>query len=96
MKTNDQSFHWSFAPEKMPGLFRSLVSNFPYATRSAAGGELRAWAGTIRARDRTASTTRSFRYQAINLYNQIPAPYRILSQNQFKSAVKKWARTNMT
>ena len=81
---------------KPTNLFRSLVSNFPYATRSAAGGELRAWAGTIRARDRTASTTRSFRYQAINLYNQIPAPYRILSQNQFKSAVKKWARTNMT
>ena len=78
---------------KPVNLHRSLVSSYPYPTRSAAGGELRAWAGTTRAGDRTATTIRTFKYQAILLYNQIPAEYRSLNQDQFKSAVKKWART---
>ena len=81
---------------KPVNLHRSLVSSYPYTTRSAAGGELRAWAGTTRAGDRTASTVRTFKYQAILLYNQIPAEYRNLNQNQFKSAVKKWARSYVT
>ena len=80
---------------KPSNLRRSIVSAYPYTTRSAAAQELRTWAGTVRARDRTACTVRSFRYQAILLYNQIPAVYRSLSQEQFKAAVKKWARTNV-
>ena len=78
---------------KPSNLSRSIVSNFPYTTRSAAAQELRAWARTARARDRTAVTVRTFRYQAILHYNQIPAEFRSLGQTQFKTAVKKWART---
>ena len=81
---------------KPSNLYRSLVSSYPYTTRSAAGGELRAWAGTTRARDRTASTTRTFRYQAILLYNRIPPEYTSLNQINFKSAVKTWARRYVT
>ena len=87
--------HGIITTGKPSNLYRSLVSSYPYTTRSAAGGELRAWAGTIRARDRTASTTRTFRYQAILLYNQIPLEYRSLNQSQFKSTVKMWARRNV-
>ena len=76
-------------------LWRSLVTNYPYPTRSAAGLELRAWAGTVRARDRTACTVRTFRYQAIMYYNQLPEGYRSLGQNQYKSAVKRWARAHV-
>jgi hypothetical protein len=81
---------------KPTNLSRSIVSDYPYLTRSAAGQELRAWAGTVRARDRTAATVRTFRYQAIHYYNQIPAEYRSLPQHQFKTAVKKWAKLNVT
>ena len=69
------------------------MSAYPYTTRSAAAQELRAWAGTVWARDRTAWTARSFKYQAILHYNRIPAEYRNLDQEQFKATVKKWART---
>ena len=81
---------------KPTNLHRSIVSSFPYATRSAASGELRACAGTMRARGRTATTVRTFRYQAIHLYNQIPASFRSLNQEQFKAAVKRWAKGHVT
>ena len=84
--------HLIIVTGKPVNLRRSLVSFYPYSTKSAVGGELRTWAGTTRARDRTASTTRTFKYQAILQYNQIPAEYRNLNQDQFKSAVKKWSR----
>ena len=80
---------------KPTNLSRSIVSAYPYNTRSAAGQELRAWAGTVRARDRTAYTARTFKYQAIHYYNKIPAEYRSLGQSQFKAAVKKWARNHV-
>jgi hypothetical protein len=81
---------------KPANLHRSIVSAYPYTTRSAAGQELRAWTGTVRARDRTAATVRTFKYQAITLYNQIPGDYRSLSQDRFKAAVKKWAKVHVT
>lgn len=81
---------------KPTNLNRSLVSSYPYPTRSLAGGELRAWAGTVRATDQTACTARTFRYQAILHYNQIPAEWRGLNQNQFKTAVKRWAKAHVT
>jgi hypothetical protein len=80
---------------KPTNLHRSIVSAYPYNTRRAAGQELRAWAGTVRARDRTAYTARTFKYQAIHYYNKIPAEYRSLGQSQFKAAVKKWARNHV-
>ena len=81
---------------KPTNINRSIVSSFPYTTRSAADGELRAWAGTTRAGGRTATTVRTFRYQAIELYNKIPAEYRNLESKKFKAAVKKWAKSNVT
>ena len=81
---------------KPTNIHRSIVSSFPYTPRSAAGGELRAWAGTTRAGRRTATTVRTFRYQAIELYNRIPAEYRNMSNEQFKAAVKKWAKGHVT
>ena len=81
---------------KPTNLFRSIVSSFPYTTRSAASGELRAWAGTTRAGGRTATTVRTFRYQAIEHYNKIPAEYRSLGHEQFKAAVKRWAKGHVT
>ena len=73
-----------------------MVTPYPYPTRGAARQELRAWAGTVRGRDRTALTTRTFQYQAIAYYNSIPVAYKGYSNDQFKSAVKKWARSNVT
>ena len=81
---------------KPTNINRSIVSSFPYTTRSAADGELRAWAGTTRAGGRTATTVRTFRYQAIEHYNKIPAEYRSLGHEQFKAAVKRWAKGHVT
>ena len=80
---------------KPENIYRSMVMAYPYHTRRAAELELRTWAGTVRARDRTALTLRTFKYQGINLYNSIPMEYRSYSQEQFKSAVKKWTRINV-
>ena len=46
---------------KQTNLSRSIVSAYSYKTWSAAGQELRAWATTVRARDRTAYTARTFK-----------------------------------
>ena len=80
---------------KPENMYRSMVSSYPYQTRAAAGGQLRAYAGTTRGRDRTALTTRTFQYQSISLYNSIPMIFRSYGQDQFKSAIKKWARSNV-
>ena len=50
----------------------------------------------MRARDRTAYTARTFKYQAILHYNEIPLEYRSLGHTHFKAAVKKWVRTHVT
>ena len=73
---------------KPANIYRSMVTPYPYPTRRAARQELRAWAGTVRGRDRTALTQRTFQYQAIAYYNSIPV-------DRFKSAVKNWARSNV-
>ena len=80
---------------KPSNLSRSIVSDFPYTTRSAAAQELRALAGTVQAKDRTACTVRTFRHQALLHYNQIPAGHRNLCQTQYKAAVKKWVRIHV-
>ena len=80
---------------KPANIYRSMVTPYPYPTRRAARQELRAWAGTVRGRDRTALTQRTFQYQAIAYYNSIPAAYRTINQATFKSAAKKWARSNV-
>ena len=76
-------------------IFRSMVTPYPYQTRRATQHELRAWAGTVRGRNRTALTIRTFQFQAISLYNSLPLNYRGYDKEQFKSAVKKWARSNI-
>ena len=73
-----------------------MVSPYPYPTRRAARQELRAWAGTVRGRDRTALTQRTFQYQAIAYYNSIPVNYKGYTIDRFKSAAKKWALSNVT
>ena len=80
---------------KPVNIFRSMVTPYPYPTRGAARQELRAWAGTVRGRDRTALTSRSFQYQAIAYYNSIPMDYKSYTMDQFKPAAKKWARSNV-
>ena len=80
---------------KPVNIYRSLVTPFPYQTRRATQQELRACAGTIRGRDRTALTIRTFQYQAISLYNRLPPSYRDYTCGQFKSAARNWARNNI-
>ena len=81
---------------KPVNIYNSIVTNYPYRTRSAAGLELRAWVGTVRARERTAITLRTFKYQSIAYYNSIPVSLRTYSMDKFKGAAKKWARSNVT
>ena len=81
---------------KPTNLHRSMVTPYPYNTRRVAKQELRACAGTVRGRDRTALTIRTFQYQAISYYNSIPIAFRSYTQNRFKSAAKAWAKTNVT
>ena len=81
---------------KPANIYRSMVSPYPYPTRRAARQELRAWAGTVRGRDRTALTQRTFQYQAIAYYNSIPVNYKGYTIDRFKSAAKKWALSNVT
>ena len=76
-------------------IYRTIVSQYPYNTRASTEQELRAWAGTVRGRDRTAMTGRTFKYQSILYYNQIPGAFRTLNQTKFKTAVKTWARLNI-
>ena len=80
---------------KPVNIFRSMVTPYPYRTRGAARQELRAWAGTVRGKDRTALTSRTFQYQAIAYYNSIPIDYKGYTMDRFKSAAKKWARSNV-
>ena len=80
---------------KPDNMYRKMVSPYPYQTRGAAGGQLRAYVGTTRGRDRTALTTRTFQYQSISLYNSIPIIFRSYGQDQFKSAIKTWVRRNV-
>ena len=68
---------------------------YPYQTKRAADQELRTWEGTVRGRDRTAMTLRTFKYQSIKLYNSIPVAFRNYSQDQFKVAAKKWSKDNV-
>ena len=68
---------------------------YPYHTRMAVDRALRPCAGTVRDRDRTALTLRTFKYQSISLYNSIPVHYRGYSQERFKSAVKQWAKIHI-
>ena len=76
-------------------IYRSMVMPFPYQTRRATEQQIRTWAGTTRGQDRTATSMRTFKYQGIALYNSIPMQYRNYNQEQFKNAVKKWARSNV-
>ena len=76
-------------------IFKSMVTPYPYQTRRATQQELRSWAGTVRGRDRTALTLRTFQFQAISLYNRLPMTYRSYSRERLKSAAKKWARINI-
>ena len=80
---------------KPMNIYRSLVTPYPYQTRRATRQELRVCEGTVRGRDRTALTFRSFQYQAISLYNRLPVTYRGLSIGQFKSAARTWAKSNI-
>ena len=75
-------------------IYRSMVTPYPYQTRRATQHELRAWAGRVQGRDRTALTHRTFHFRAISLYNQLPVTYRSYSKERFKSAAKKWAKMN--
>ena len=51
--------HKIIMTKKPENIYRSMVTPYPYPTRRAALLELRAWAGTVRGRDRTALTTRT-------------------------------------
>jgi hypothetical protein len=81
---------------KPTNIYRSIVTEYPYQTRRAEEGELRNWAGSVRGKERTAVTARSFKYQSIRYYNMIPAPFRSYAQNKFKGAVKNWSKTHIT
>ena len=87
--------HKIVSTRKPVNIHRSIVSSYPYTTRGATGGQLRAYTGTVRGRDGTALTTQTFQYQSISLYNSIPMIFRSYGQDQFKSAIKKWARSNV-
>ena len=76
-------------------IHRSMVMPYPYQTRRATEQQLRTWAGTTRGRDRTALSLQAFKYQGISYYNSIPNQYRDYNKEKFKSAVKKWARSNV-
>ena len=80
---------------KAENIYRRIVSPYAYNTRAATGNELRAWAGTVRARNRTALTHSTFNNQAIQYYNRIPPEMRSYSQARFKCAAKRWARENI-
>ena len=87
--------HKIIETQKPANMYRGMVSPYPYQTRGAAGGRLRTCVGTVRGRDRTALTTRTFQYQSIALYNSIPVIFRSYGQEQFKSAIKKWVRSTI-
>ena len=87
--------HKIVTTRKPANLYRSIVTAYPYPTIRAAELELRVAAGTVRGRDRTALTQRTFKYQSISYYNSIPMEYRSLSMDLFKKKAKIWALSNV-
>ena len=81
---------------KPVNIYRSIASPYPYNTRRVTDQELRAWVGTVRARDRTSVTLQTFKYQSILHYDQIPNGYSTFDQNRFRTAAKAWSKQNVT
>jgi hypothetical protein len=77
---------------KPENIYRSIVTEYPYETRRAGAKQLRTWTGTMRGKERTSLTTRTFKYQSIKFYNMIPSEFRNYPQVKFKREIKKWSR----
>ena len=69
-------------------LYNSLISAYPYNTRSAA-------AGNIRFGDNYRSEQLSFRSRARLQYNQVPIEVRSGSLDTVKKKLKHWIRLNV-
>ena len=65
----------------------NLVSEYPYATRQAAGGDIRFDGALI--------GEKTFKFQARRFYNQIPTKIRKLGKLGFKREVKNWAKQHV-
>ena len=68
-------------------LCQSLTSAWPYQTRNAANGMIR--------QGEDCTTKSSFKYRAMECYNQVPASVRVGSTATVKRKLKQWVKTNI-
>ena len=69
------------------GLYESLSSNYPYRTRSAASGQIR--------QDTNFTVQASFKFRAMQYYNQVPASVRKGATATVKKKLKSWFKSNI-
>ena len=67
-------------------LYHALLSQYPYRTRNASNGLIR----------QRFTVTTSFKYRAVQCYNQVPADIRKGSVCAVKQKLKKWIKSNIS
>ena len=71
----------------------TLISEYPYRTRRAAGGDIR-FDGNFTAPS-SALGERTFKNQARKFYNEVPLALRQLDKKKFKKQIRKWVKNNV-
>ena len=64
----------------------NLVSEYPYRTRQATGGNIRF--------DGSVIGEKTFKFQARRVYNQVTVEMRRLGKDGFKREIRKWVKQN--
>ena len=67
-------------------LYHAFLSQYPYRTRNASNGLIR----------QRFTVTTSFKYRAVQCYNQVPADIRKGSVCAVKQKLKKWIKSNIS
>ena len=91
---NHDFINLSHHNKTITNLCRSIESPLHDTERGEPGAACLGQNCAGRGQDRTACTVFTFKLQAILYYNQLPAGYRSLNQNQFKAAVT-WRDTSV-
>ena len=78
--------HKTITTGKPKTLFRTISSNYPYRTRSAANGQIQ------QSED---SRKTSFKYRARESYNRVPEATRTGSLETVKRKLKLWVKSNI-
>ena len=68
-------------------LYQSFSSTYPYKTRSAASGQIR--------QNQVFTSQSSFKYRAMQCYNQVPSSIRLGSTATVKRKLKLWIKSNI-